>query len=404
MLSSAMAVESTNSGIHQLLSELSKNIHFKGETTGKAKVMLAQEDKIVRKIRELIKQSNVQSVLVEKNKLGQTPLMNASLRGYSKVVDELLKHSVVRDNINAVNSKGMSAWIYSNFAFFQAPWACNPEIFKHPFSWVPRLVSLPFYVTQAESPYKRIRQSLENAGAKTDLESAKRIWLETCDTKDFIAKIKIKKSNDLLLTVLELGVKRLKKATKDNLKRSAKNSSKAKLIHRVTKDSKGNVINKPKKAVVSKNSKYTTVYRYYGIGDVELGKVTASDVFKKYDSDYKVINHNDYSMELKYEDLGISFYYLLKNKDKKIFSIHVKKPFLGKTPEGIVLGESTIKETINKYGKAKWRSCSGSSDFWCAEYPGILFYIERNKDLPRFPFNEKAHINEKIVGMSITEY
>ena len=61
-----------------------------------------------------------------------------------------------------------------------------------------------------------------------------------------------------------------------------------------------------------------------------------------------------------------------------------------------------MKDVIDIYGKASWQT-SHPNSHWSNSYPGITFYVDRDKSLPMFPLNKEAHINNKIVKISITD-
>src|SRR5438874_4855171 len=93
---------------------------------------------------------------------------------------------------------------------------------------------------------------------------------------------------------------------------------------------------------------WTYITEGVGISGILIGKSTASDVVSAFGSKYTVNTHNDYSREIEYADLGLSFYYCLKDKQKRIFLVEVHH---GTTSKGIIIGTSTLKDIQDLYGK-----------------------------------------------------
>lgn len=138
-----------------------------------------------------------------------------------------------------------------------------------------------------------------------------------------------------------------------------------------------------------------------GFGSFEVDHTNANDVIEELGNTYEQINHKEYSTELYYKDLGLSFYYFQSDKKKIIFAIHFRSPFEGSTAKGIVLNQSTMQDVIRIYGKPDWGTCDGC-DTWDAEFKGIEFCVEKDKSLPQFPLNEKVHIEKRIVKIKVS--
>jgi hypothetical protein len=188
---------------HQLIVNLQRRMYVVGETSGRLDDFAAAERQAAADIRRWV--NGFQGFLVEKNAAGQVPLMVAASLGYAEVVGELLKAKNVRDAIDGVDGRGLSAWIHANFAFRQTLWVCNPSVFEDPFAWVPLAVTLPYYQESADNPYRKIRRLLEEAGAKADRERAKRFWQDNCTRQAEGTRAKVEASDDLLETVLAEG-------------------------------------------------------------------------------------------------------------------------------------------------------------------------------------------------------
>jgi len=139
-----------------------------------------------------------------------------------------------------------------------------------------------------------------------------------------------------------------------------------------------------------------------GFETFEIDKTTAKDVIKKLGRQFTEIKHKNHSVQLYYQDLGLSFYYKQGDNTKKIFSIVFSKPFKGRTSKGIVLEQSTMEDVIKLYGEPDWTTCD-NCDFWTSIYEGIQFSVERDKSLPQFPLDEGVHIKQKIVEIEVTK-
>lgn len=195
---------------HQVINDLRQRMYVIGETTGRYSDFIDAELMATYAIRAYVDSSTDPAALVERNESGQTPLMAAAFMGYPELVRELLKSGAVKRGIDDTNPQGISAWLYSNIAFRQALWACNPTVFNDVFRVVPLLVTQPYYLESSESPYKKTRSLLEDAGAKADLAQAKLYWLNNCKHQTKTTRKKVQASNDLLDTVLTEGAEALK--------------------------------------------------------------------------------------------------------------------------------------------------------------------------------------------------
>lgn len=189
---------------HKIISALQQRMYAIGETTGSKTNFDGAEQNAVNELK-VYAENGDKKALIEKDKNGNTPLMAAALMGYSNVVSELLKSTIVRHSINEKSSKGGSAWLYANMAYRQSAWVCNPKVFQNIFALIPMLVTQEYYVKAQENPYKRIRTLLEKAGASDDLDQAKEFWNNTCLNQSDSTRKKIDSSNDVLETALTEG-------------------------------------------------------------------------------------------------------------------------------------------------------------------------------------------------------
>jgi hypothetical protein len=138
-----------------------------------------------------------------------------------------------------------------------------------------------------------------------------------------------------------------------------------------------------------------------GLDSFEIDKTRAKDVIKKLGRQFDEIRYKDYSVQMFYRDLGVSFYYMQGDNTKEIFSIVFSKPFKGKTSKGIILGQSTMDDVVKIYGEPDWTTCD-NCDFWTSEYKGIQFSVEREKSTPQYPLDEELHLKRTIVEIEVT--
>lgn len=117
--------------------------------------------------------------LLQKDNEGNTPLMLASYHGMFDIVEILLTVPDVRESVNATNTKGMSAWLFSTYAFGMTAPLCQPEL-GNDVSFVFDLMSKSNYYTNSPNPYKMTRDILEQNGALGNMEDAKRGWRVVC--------------------------------------------------------------------------------------------------------------------------------------------------------------------------------------------------------------------------------
>jgi hypothetical protein len=109
-----------------------------------------------------------------------------------------------------------------------------------------------------------------------------------------------------------------------------------------------------------------------GVKGFKVGITSLKDVEAKLGKPDERRKHKKYSNELKYKDLGLSFYACQSDKKQRIFVIEIKRPFVGKTARGIQIGTSTRKEVEKLYG-------SGNKKYRGKEYKGVGFYYTAAK-------------------------
>jgi hypothetical protein len=184
---------------HQLIIDLQRRMYVIGETSGRFEDFATAGRLAAADVRRWV--DGFQGYLVERTAAGQTPLAAAASLGCTGIVAELLRAGNVRDAIDEVDARGLSAWVHANLAFRQSLWACNPSVFENPVVWVPLAVTQTCYVQSAENPYRKTRRLLEEAGAKASPERAKAFWQDNCKRQAEETRAKVRASSDLLETV-----------------------------------------------------------------------------------------------------------------------------------------------------------------------------------------------------------
>ena len=142
------------------------------------------------------------ALLAQPNAGGETPLIRASYRGFAVVVEELLKYPEVVKNIHLKQNEA-DAWILANFAARPGMLACNPQIATNAFSFVPLIVTQPYYDNR--NPYPKIRAMLEKAGAKADIGAAKALWAKVCKNQALETAKAVADAADMQLAVMGAG-------------------------------------------------------------------------------------------------------------------------------------------------------------------------------------------------------
>jgi hypothetical protein len=143
----------------------------------------------------------------------------------------------------------------------------------------------------------------------------------------------------------------------------------------------------------------TLIKEGVGIREIRVGQSNKSDVVAAYGKNFMLIKHNKYSKEIRYEHLGLSFFYCYNDRKKKIFSIGIKKPYQGKTSKGFLIGDSTLEDVIRLYGKAE-EVTTDMFDAWNYRYSGVRFQIEF---VPLKEINGMSdpRLKKKIIEISI---
>lgn len=133
----------------------------------------------------------------------------------------------------------------------------------------------------------------------------------------------------------------------------------------------------PVSSANSRSTQWSEVKEGVGVGEILINRSTRTDVIKTHGRSFKLIEHGDYSREMDYGPMGLTFYYCNKDANQKIFLVELHK---GMTSTGIIIGQSTMREVLEVYGKpADDPECDESPCEY--DYPGIQFYFERDPNV-----------------------
>lgn len=148
--------------------------------------------------------------------------------------------------------------------------------------------------------------------------------------------------------------------------------------------------NAPSVTVSQTQSQVDRIKDGIGLGEILIGVSSTADVEARYGTKYKLLNRNDYSYRMDYADLGLAFYYCLKDEKKRIFLVELHQ---GVSSKGIIVGQSTLRDVFRIYGK----SSGEQTDIH--EYEGIQFYMEH--DPTAGARDSAARLDKKVVEIDI---
>jgi hypothetical protein len=144
-----------------------------------------------------------------------------------------------------------------------------------------------------------------------------------------------------------------------------------------------------------KISKPINLIRGVGIDDNKINQTTAQSIIEKYGKPKETINHNNYSLELRYPKHGMSFFHKLDDPLKIIYFMMATGEISCETETGLLFDSSlTLQQVFRHYGmeEPKW---AGNSDEAYIKYPGIMFYAIKD-DLTQLQADE---ISIKKIGV-----
>ncbi len=131
-----------------------------------------------------------------------------------------------------------------------------------------------------------------------------------------------------------------------------------------------------------------------GFDNYQIGVTSIQTIINDYGKDFKKIEHNGYSTELIYENLGLSFSYHPEVSDT-IFAIEFFHPFSGITDKGIILNISTMADVEIIHDSLDWYITKPFLE-WYSEHPGIEYAVPRDTSKPTFPMDEEFYKKMKI--------
>ena len=123
------------------------------------------------------------------------------------------------------------------------------------------------------------------------------------------------------------------------------------------------------------------------LDSIQIGKSTMDDVAATYGDGYTLIKHRDYSYEMVYKNLGLSFYSCQSDPNKEIFVVNIQAPFKATTAKGIILGKSTLADVSEIFGNAKLGY----------EFKGIAFWADENNYAEKISKSEQEAAKSNAV-------
>lgn len=151
-------------------------------------------------------------------------------------------------------------------------------------------------------------------------------------------------------------------------------------------------------SVGQSNSDIVLLTAGVGIENIVIDKSRAEDVINSYGKKFSLIKHGEYSNQMYYQKLCLSFYYMQYDKEKTIFDITATLPCKRKiaTSKGIFLGFSNLQEVVRIYGGNPEPLTTTATKIWFYEYPGITFST-------KFDSWEEAQDDESFRRKIVTE-
>jgi len=138
-----------------------------------------------------------------------------------------------------------------------------------------------------------------------------------------------------------------------------------------------------------------------------LGRSTRSDVLSRLGAPTEVVEHETleaepYSVEMRYPELGMHFYYCARDPSQRIFHIVLFAPFRGVTETGVVMGSTTAAEVVRRYGTSKWVTSKGNPTWWL-QYDGVWIHVEKDTSVKEFPLDEPWALKQVVSRISVVE-
>jgi hypothetical protein len=135
-----------------------------------------------------------------------------------------------------------------------------------------------------------------------------------------------------------------------------------------------------------------TIISGLSVDDVVVGADTSQTVMQKYGLDYDELNHNNYSIEMRYSEIGLSFYYRFDNPLKIIFNIDVildnYRCIITKFmvfDRMIDENKICIQDVVNLFGDVTNLNYSDGNELASIAYKGIEFHASYNEFMNNVP-------------------
>jgi hypothetical protein len=153
-----------------------------------------------------------------------------------------------------------------------------------------------------------------------------------------------------------------------------------------------------------------------GISKYKIGQLTRDSINRFFGNEYNLVKYESYSVAMKYDKLGLSFYYLQEDSNERIIAIACDTNFIGLTSKGFNIKKMKIKDVIRIYGVPWWRYIGNTPE---AHYDslGIYFSTISKEDPPEYlnsyslddtfalhrlnKYYDSLYMNEKVSEISI---
>lgn len=113
-----------------------------------------------------------------------------------------------------------------------------------------------------------------------------------------------------------------------------------------------------------------------GIDGITINNTTFQEIETKYGRTYDLVNHNNFSFEMRYKRIGLSCFYKQNDPTKKIYFIEVRKEFGAYDINGLSLNSPiSVVDVAILYGRKPNYSTSDNSDYAYINYGSIFFYV-----------------------------
>jgi len=155
-------------------------------------------------------------------------------------------------------------------------------------------------------------------------------------------------------------------------------------------------------SVVQSNSDIILLTEGVGVENIIIDKSRAEDVINSYGKKFSLIKHGEYSNQMYYQKLCLSFYYMQNDKEKIIFDVTATLPCNRKiaASKGIFLGFSNLQEVVRIYGGNPEPLTTSEKKIWFYEYPGI--YFSTKFDSWEEAQDDKSFLRKIVTEISIT--